>query len=363
MHAPARPHGKQLLTSNQSQLAFAGNYDAFETMPQDDAKAAFFKWLEFPDKGVKCPSILVSLLVVAFPCGNTGFPGRLCLIPFLPLCRQISKGIYERHKVSSLTPCNYTNILEYLSSRGSQYLLDRRETGLHGLNETGESHWMFNRAEPHEGDALWEDIAQPYLNSLTEQGSSESKTCESLLRLWEGVQNQVWDLMKDFEPKTWAHSFIKKKSEHKYEFDSLADLAHMPAALLKEQIVRLDILIQHILDILRKEYAPQMKFSNGLRGDESSNTFLSLVIKAISKAVMEAKDNVQPLEDLHTAFGELLGDTAGSKNIQEHIGHVADLLRLRIVLFAAYLMIIPDSSDIVEIRHSVGYSGFALPMI
>ncbi|KAI0452251.1 hypothetical protein F5B21DRAFT_348383 [Xylaria acuta] len=344
-----------------SKARFNDIYEGINIIPSASVRTAFSQWqgalAPLPTQ-FKYPSILVTLAITGLPCAVAGFPGRLLLIPFLGPCRQLSQAMYKRCEKTLSSDAQFSNSYILQTDDYRRLMSDTRFSS--PLAEDGSSHWAFDATKSVEHN----HHIQPYLKSIKERGPLGRKPEEGLFRQWRVILAPIVDLIRDFDPRFWAQ---KQYSKLGYRDDT--NILHSPDLLLKTQIILLDISIHFHLNAMWKTYASQMPFigtgphyTDRIRHRQ---TFIWHVMAAVSRSVTNRDDCESGLfENLDLALSSHLSThTAATTTYQQQTSEIGEFLRLRVVLYAAYLMIIPDTSDILETQFSVGHSGFILPMI
>ncbi|KAI1735086.1 hypothetical protein F4680DRAFT_453324 [Xylaria scruposa] len=327
-------HMVSVLRKEGSNVLPVDVYESVNTVPDSIVETILTHWQDSlvpVFNGTKFPSILVTLAIAAFPRAINGFPGRSLLLPFLAQCRQISQAVYKQYeKALSDTP-----------TRWNLRLL----VPLKRLSDPGcamASLWI------------------PRSDSTIDSGLEKSAK-EYVSELGQAILPQLSDLIKNFDPRSWVQSFRERTQD-------------APLDMLKIQISLLDIRIRHILEIVHREYASHMKFGgcetlerkgDRFQGELPDDTFVFHVRAAILKTLSDGPS--VPFE-LFEKFDQALRNQISmtepfAPRHQELMSEASNLLALRIVVYAACLMITPDTSDILDTQISVGPGGFVLPMV
>ncbi|KAI0196569.1 hypothetical protein EV127DRAFT_507762 [Xylaria flabelliformis] len=245
-------HLKEVLQKEDSNICSDDIYKSVNMISDTNAQAAFTHWqssLTPVFKNTKFPSILITLAVAVFPCAVNGFPARSLLQPFLIQCRQISQDIYEQcEKPFPDIPNDHNpnrwdfNIHEITRNElRMSVILDASTTSVWTLDVAERVNQHF-RAE---------------LGFLLLSGRMlKSPLGEGLFRQWRMILAPIADLIKYFDPHSWAQSFRERVQYSKYDTGGDA-----PLELLTMHVVLVDIQLYHVLSIMHKTYAPQMQFA------------------------------------------------------------------------------------------------------
>ncbi|KAI0865977.1 hypothetical protein F4860DRAFT_202763 [Xylaria cubensis] len=356
---------KEALQKEDSNICPSGVNMMSDTNPQ----AAFTRWqssLTPVFKDTKFPSILVTLAVAVFPCTVNGFPARSLLQPFLIQCRQISQALYEHcEQPFPHIPNDHNTNRQGLNL----HEIIRKELTMSAILDASTTSIRTRDA----AEGVKQDFNAELDLLLVKEPIPKLALGERLLRAWRMILAPIADLIKSFDPHSWAQSFREKVrySEYKYLICAGGDA---PLGILKMHIVLVDIQIHHLLSIMHRTYAPQMQFAKheNLKKEHGyfwgllspRGTFIFHVRAAILKSLSDASlvgsrlfDNFGP-----ALLSEINIPTATTE-YEKQTREVGDLLAFRIVLYAACLLIVPDTSDILETQLSVGRRGFVLPMI
>ncbi|KAI0541426.1 hypothetical protein GGR58DRAFT_519513 [Xylaria digitata] len=314
----------------QSDIGVDNIYDAVNAISNESMQTATARW-QNPSALVsyssKYPSILITLAIAELPYRTLIFPGRSLLFPFLGQFRLISQALYE--------PCK-----EALSD------IPFEDKMLKGLNYqklfAERTHWSFDTIE-----SFWAPL--------------ETELRRGLVREWRVILPLIIDLIKDFDPRLWAQDFRERESsstDYRWE----ASDKYGPYDLLKIQIVLLDISIFSLLDAMRRIHGKLDALRSKIYCPE---TLIWRVQEAVLKSVTNSTDFKPELFDnLDLALPSHPSTEPEARAIyQQLVSQIADFLRLRVVLYGAYLMILPDNSGIVEPELSLRLRRILLPMI
>ncbi|KAJ2990522.1 hypothetical protein NUW58_g2908 [Xylaria curta] len=351
----------------QHNIRFDDLYEGIKAMPNTSLRTAFTLWRDLPSRAphyTKYPGILITLAVAGLPCAVAGFPGRLLLIPFLDQFRQISQTIYEQRE-RALSELSFSGLYIIGSLKPSIFPEAKGDIAYSSLLASlGLSHWAFDETEYLNKYTANPKMIQLYFKLMRAREPWDTEG-EWLFRQWRVVLTPTVDLIKNFDPRFWAQS--SHYQSQRVDLDG-TDI-HCPIEMLKTQIILLDISIQYLLQRMWKSHASQIPFmgtgSSYLSRLLSPGTFIFHIMEAISKSITDGNgDESGPFQCLDEAlFSELVANTSFTKEDREHVSQLADFLGLRVVLYAAYLMIIPDTSDILDTLQSAGLNSFILPMI
>ncbi|GAW16999.1 hypothetical protein ANO14919_064480 [Xylariales sp. No.14919] len=346
-----------------SQIRLDDIYEGVKAMSSASTQAAFNRWQSssaLVSNDTMCPNILVTLAVAGLPYANAGFPARLFLIPFFGQFRQIGHTVFNRCEKAPLELEERYHIDRLVQDLDPAGLIGLGE-GIPYLTNLGLSHWAFEKTESLEESRWWRSVIREYFERMSGLEPTEEQE-DGTFRQWRVVLPRVISLVKDFDPRSWMQPFSNE------ELRPRGSVSYA-LPLLKTQIILLDLSIQHLLHTAWKAYSPEIPFI-GAAGSyharlAAPDTFISHVMTAIFKAgTRRVEGNSEPFQNLNEVLlSQLITDDAINTASQEQINQIADFLKLRVVLYAAYLMIIPDSSDIVETSQSLGEDGFRLPMI
>ncbi|TRX96154.1 hypothetical protein FHL15_002878 [Xylaria flabelliformis] len=344
-------------------------YKSVNMMSDTNAQAASTRWQSSVTpvfKGTKFPSILVTLAVAVFPCAVNGFPARSLLQPFLVQSRQISQAIYGQCEKP------FPNV-------PNDHITNRRDLNLHEiirkeltmsviLDASTTSIWTRDAAE-----RVKQDFSAELDLLLVKERMPKSALGEGLFRQWRMILAPIANLIKSFDPHSLAQSFREKVrlSEYKYLIHAGGDA---PLEILNVHIVLVDIRIYHVLSIMHETWAPQMQFAKHENLVEEQGYFRGLLsprgtfIFHVRAAILKSLSDASLVRSrLFDNFGRALlseiNTFTATTEYEKRTREVGDLLAFRIVLYAACLLIVPDTSDILETQLSVGRRGFVLPMI
>ncbi|KAI0444593.1 hypothetical protein F4803DRAFT_244991 [Xylaria telfairii] len=300
---------------------------------------------------ITCPSILKSLAIAGFPCAFAGFPARVLLIPFLGLCRQISRALCK--KMPSL-PLENNLILERQDFlRLMKTTRDPSPLTIHGI-----SHWLFDTSKCF-GDT---HSMGRYIKRIRESKPLGTELGEGLFLKWQMILNPIVDLINNFDPRGWAQSLHKGIKDPVSDFREEVIEAQY---LLKTQIILLDISIYFLFKVIWEAYDSQIPF-RGINFQGSGRQFFNwdLMMSVIKSEADIDEFSSRLFENLDLGLADDPSMDAEATAAYQHLmSEMAGFLRLRVVLYAAYLMVIPDTSDILDTQRAVGYNGFILPMI
>lgn len=112
-----------------------------------------------------------------------------------------------------------------------------------------------------------------------------------------------------------------------------------------------------------KSLTSSLQFEGVLGPPNRTGSFSLKIINAIRRAWSDTQGDSknEPLVALEQKIAEELGVSLSENDISFHIRQLTDLLKLRSVFWAAYMMVIPDSSDYMRYRDS--RVEISLPMI
>jgi hypothetical protein len=382
-------------------ISFNDPYEFGEALPDKDVNSAFAQWQISHHK--KCPIILLTLAIAGLPCATPGFPGRLLLAPFLCQLRQLSKAIYkeipgESRDISKDKPVLPSIMRPIINNIKENF-------GPIKLCQYGVSQWGYKEDESTKAFITW-------LNKFPDKEKLIPQTI--LVSPKTGVVSPYTKhLLQDFKPLKWARPFCGIKSDifpaETFPYKSAGGSESHPAWLLKTNVILLDMLIQKLLVALCKRI-----LHKGLKDDKSDEIgprdidrlifkFKHFIIKAMEEGISDSSKGIVDGSEEETTDGaegiaddskketpngselfseldkilfeklvnqymqlkedKLVKENKLVEDVRKGMSQLALFLKLRVLFYAAYLLIIPDTSDIVKAWDSVGRWEFVLPMI
>ncbi|KAI0400588.1 hypothetical protein F4802DRAFT_477945 [Xylaria palmicola] len=313
------------------------------------------KWSLSTENPTKCPSILVTLAVSSLPLSTAGFPRGL-LVPFLPQCGSISQVISSRRSVRSMFKL-WNIICKERATRGLQeYIVYPRcdpASPQFRTTATELCHWANDNTDiaqhaiwPCHSIEFWWDVI---LQNMSEEDEADDEP--------EG-RHPVFRShhVKNSDPPLFVHSL----TGHWESGD--------PGELVKQELISLDFTIHQFLQVLHKANPSSMRFNCfGINSNDIalSDTFAFRAIEAISTAAAEgAGIDSEPFHDLEDVILKRLVAVHPVTALRyKLVQWLADFIRLRVVLYAAYLMLITDSTDVVKALELTNYYSLYMPMI
>jgi len=354
-----RNMGSLILTSFQDQAqswTIQANdiYNGVKARSAQSILLAFTRWRErIEDEATfsAYPRILANLAVASLPLDISGFPARLFLTSFLGLCqrycldisRLLGRALTGYYSVGNGLRRNWCRINQFEPDHASFACVDF----------LGITNWTFElRQDEHQG-LISGDISK-YLEDMERDVDR--------MALLEPIPH----LISNFDPLHWAQRVQKKVWGA--EYTDMPDSIYDPGYMLRMQILFLDISTQRLLYKIYKggEWNGLM-FAGTSDLDELQlshpDTFVSKVMVAIRETVFKGPSSGSRLFDCleEELLRRIVEPGKISQERQEEVGKLADFLRMRVLLYAAYLMIIHDTSDILELEEEG--RDFILPMI
>jgi hypothetical protein len=196
-------------------------------------------------------------------------------------------------------------------------------------------------------------------HNLTNPDKTFTATVEDGNKQYAGVEGFVLPLMEklisDFDPEKWTGTVDRlrrgfyRKTPHSYP---------KPEHLVWLQVYLLDAELQRLLRILSSAvhhdgpllYSAPTRRADEREGDnpECSNSFSMRIIRAIWKAWPRSRSPLEMLEaDIMEEIGVLKD---GPDQLRFYVRQLSDLVKLRALFFAAFMMVIPDSSDLLRFQ-------------
>lgn len=209
---------------------------------------------------------------------------------------------------------------------------------------------------------LTDYLVSPVLTEKHESSDATSQVSTSPTILPIAVE-----LLKDFDLFKWKQHIRRawNVSRTDYQWPPSPGAEH----LLWLQVYLLDREIQHVMQSLStavKFKGPLLPSYNSFdpTEDDRAQAFSSKIINAVDLAWSDADDLSahEPLIALERKIAIELGVYLCHDDTSSYISQLADLLRLRCVFYAAYLMAIPDSSEYMRYINDPN-SHITLPMI
>ncbi|KAF2965656.1 hypothetical protein GQX73_g7909 [Xylaria multiplex] len=203
--------------------------------------------------------------------------------------------------------------------------------------------------------------ANESIKGLRENIQSNTRTDDVYDIINTSPNKNMEELIENFDPRAWERSLRGRDSSSTPIYDA--------ANLLKSQIILLDISMFFLLDAMNNTYAPHMDFIEDYNPwrqfGNAPATFTEYVLKAVlESAPNSASDKPELFSNLDLALPIDLSICPAAQDIyQRLVSQIAYFLRLRVVLFGAYLMILPDNTIILEAERSLGSRRILLPMI
>ncbi|KAI1813765.1 hypothetical protein GGS20DRAFT_462188 [Poronia punctata] len=325
-------------------------YDDIMAIPKETNQAAVVKLQEYisPDD-MKYPVIFVTMALAGYPFNFAGFPSRLLLIPFLGQCVQYARNVYGRWENASTFSWERMYSFDLFKTRDTGFNADG--VYIDRLYRMGLSHWAFEYAEPVDF-GKWSPWAARYLDEMKKEGR------------WKVLLSPVADLLKEFDPRFWADIIREKRYEYVGGYP--IPFESVPQFMLKVQMALLDISIRDLLHTIWKTQKFKMPYigTEGLYLPRlfSSGNFINLVMEAMLATVKKRPEGSELFEGLEEELhSKLFDETVPWPESREQAADLADLFRVRVLLYTAYLLVIQDSSDILELEQ-LG-TDFVLPMI
>ncbi|KAF3025908.1 hypothetical protein E8E14_014887 [Neopestalotiopsis sp. 37M] len=169
------------------------------------------------------------------------------------------------------------------------------------------------------------------------------------------------ELLKDFDVMRWQQSLDDIRRIHYPQVaDRLGRMTrrHHPRAeqLLWLQVYLLDREIQQVMKYLGSDLQSKgvLLPEEILFPPNKLGNLTSKIINAIRSAWSDTQEDSkqEPLVALERMVALELGVSLSEGDVSFYVRQLTDLLKLRCVFFAAYMMVIPDSSDFMRYYHS-----------
>ncbi|KAH9901880.1 hypothetical protein F4778DRAFT_130323 [Xylariomycetidae sp. FL2044] len=351
--------------------------------PTTSAAQDIEKWRNLiKENGVQWPSILGQLAAALLPFCKTAFPQVALLNPFLAVLQLLASDITQKLDVTVRVFPNdgacrerliedglfYHGVVGMLRAPDDQpkHIPGRRTSGSTWLND---AHDLMKGSLPQKLPCCALVGCSVRSELPPEMGSSLLSAREELLPLvadYLGYQfslerggepmisefymkfhilTSLVGLIQDFDPKSWAQS----RTPPNYDIPYGDPDTMRPTDALWMQIFLLDMHLKHILnDILQLQNVPKL---------------LEGMTRCINESVRGQTDDRFPMEKLEAQLVAFFTPESGGMtdpSLPDLIRQLSDLIKLRVLFFGAYLMLLPDSSDLYRVPPG---PSVVLPMI
>ncbi|KAI1859191.1 uncharacterized protein JN550_012204 [Neoarthrinium moseri] len=331
--------------------------DDLGTIPPPGSESAaswLVAWRELvSDYEIRWPSIVCASSIACLPALVTGFPHQIMLKPFTSVFRLIAEGV--RVSEGDTFHIIWNHPLDTLRSVLFQGMFKSTRREPPGTVE-GLSGWAF--CNEYTCTEVW-GLLTPLDQNL--DGTGCQKVSDR------GIIFPVMrELLHDFDVPAWQEKFKRRHAGTRGQYPK-------PEHLTWLQVYLIDAELQQILRELRQatQHAGPLLVPGpgafdwaGEHRLDIADAFSVRILKAIWAAWSSRprEYETRPLESLEDALEtEFRNNKVDLPDLKSQLRRLADLLRLRALFFAAYMMVIPDSTDFWRFYETKTL--VALPMI
>ncbi|KAF7530456.1 hypothetical protein G7054_g9568 [Neopestalotiopsis clavispora] len=330
--------------------------------------------MEMRHKQIVWPSLLLAVTVSQIPVVVTAFPGDALFRPFIQIFARVAAQAKQREgeTYDLMTNFEIGNLkeafLEVLTN-GVFPVTRRSPPGTY----RGLSSWAFREMDTYMDDwdrsipmgcyevnEIWDDwyaIMSPVINDTRINNGARKATKRPVIL---PITN---DLLESLDLAKWRQDLEDIRKIHYppmiLRFGQAIRRYPRAEHLLWLQVYLLDREIQQVMKYLSTD----LQFEGVLVSIRKAGSFSLKIFNAIRSAWSDTQEDSkqEPLVALERMIALELGVTLSEDDISFYIRQLTDLLKLRGVFFAAYMMAIPDSSDLM--RYCESGAEISLPMI